>query len=367
MKIILDTNVITEDYRLQGARILKLSDAAHKLGYQVYIPQIVIDEIFHQYKEELEEAVRKYRRGCRLVNHLRYNGVKDSLGDDFVDKECAEMQTNYYKRLKSLGIDLLPYPKTEHNVIVHKELYQKKPFFNSMKGYRDSLIWETVKAELIQVKDLLGEVQILFLSNNTNDFANAKDKTLHSDLEGELTEHGFLGNEVELVSKIDKFFSERINSEFEELDNIAKSLKNKKKYNRIDLDAELTTALYDAYVVGNYIGEAEGVLPEYCENPTINEVSLGSVDTLSVHKLTDDTVVVECEVTASADIEFYLYRGDYPFFDDDKLPTIIDWEWNEHYYLASSECAIHAIVTMRTSAGMYRVLSREVRTKKMEW
>ena len=53
MKIILDTNVIHRDYTLTGSAVLKLSDAAQKLGYEVYIPEIVVDEIFRQYRTEL--------------------------------------------------------------------------------------------------------------------------------------------------------------------------------------------------------------------------------------------------------------------------------------------------------------------------
>ena len=39
MKIILDTNVITKDYSLQGGRILKLSDAAKSWDMRSLFPK----------------------------------------------------------------------------------------------------------------------------------------------------------------------------------------------------------------------------------------------------------------------------------------------------------------------------------------
>ena len=60
MKIILDTNVIIKDYSLQGGRVLKLSDAAKKLGYEVYIPSI------RQWRER-GIVQDRYVSACRAV------------------------------------------------------------------------------------------------------------------------------------------------------------------------------------------------------------------------------------------------------------------------------------------------------------
>lgn len=76
MKIILDTNVIHKDYTLTGSAILKLSDAAQKLGYEVYIPEIVVDEIFRQYRTELESAYDKYTKGASLLSGLGLKEIK---------------------------------------------------------------------------------------------------------------------------------------------------------------------------------------------------------------------------------------------------------------------------------------------------
>ena len=125
---------------------------------------MVVDEIFHQYREELEEAYSTYQKGVRMLNRFGTKSVKNATDDDFVAKTCSEMEHQYMGRLKGLGIKILPYPKVAHTEVVRKELYGRKPFSSSQKGYRDSLIWETVKEQLMPVKDLLGETQIVNLT-----------------------------------------------------------------------------------------------------------------------------------------------------------------------------------------------------------
>lgn len=368
MKIILDTNVIYRDYTLDSGWVLKLSDAAQKLGYEVFVPQVVVDEILHQYYDELVKAYDKYSKGASLLSDLGLKVVKTTTGDDYVEKTFEEKCKLYVKRLKELGFNILPYPQTNHKLIVDKELHGRKPFSSSKKGYRDSLIWETVKEQLVPIKDLWGDTQVLFLSDNTQDFAD-KDKNLHPELIEEFTKDGFTDNTVELISDFDKFFSERINVELEELDKIALTLLEKRKFNRINLEDELQSLLYDEYVVKETLVkdmEKEHVrIPSECESPTVQDINFSKVQSVKVHKLTDGSAIIDCKIEAVADIEFYLYRGDYPLFDEDNMPEIIDWEWNEHYYLAAIRANLTASASLRISEGFYRVISKEVRTRSV--
>lgn len=368
MKVILDTNVIFRDYTLDSGWVLKLSDAAKKLGYEVYVPQVVVDEIFHHYRDELLKAYDKYSKAISLLSDLGLKPIKNNIEEDYVENTYAEKEKLYVKRLKELGIKILPYPKTDHKQIVDKELNSRKPFSSSKKGYRDSLIWETVKEQLIPVKDLWGETQVLFLSDNTQDFAG-KDKSLHPELVEEFTKDGFTDNAVELISDFDRFIDNRINTELEELDRIAKTLFEKKKFNRIYLKEELQSLLYDEYVVKETLMkdmEKEGVrIPSECENPTIQDINLSKIKSVKVHKLADGSAIIDSEIEAVADIEFYLYRGDAPLFDEDNMPEIIDWEWDDYYYLAAIRANLTAHASLRVSEGFYRVISKEVRTRSV--
>ena len=150
---LLDTNVIYRDYKLDSGWVYKLSDAAKKLGYEVLIPEVAVDEIFHQYRDELVKAYDKYCKGANLLSDLGLKPIKLTTGEDYIETTLKEKKRLYLKRLNELGFSVLPYPKTKHEQIVAKELSGRKPFSSSKKGYRDSLIWETVKEQLIPVKD----------------------------------------------------------------------------------------------------------------------------------------------------------------------------------------------------------------------
>lgn len=366
MKIILDTNVITKDYSLQGGRILKLRDASKQLGYEVLVPQIVIDEIFHQYREELENAYNKYLKDIRTLSRLGLKEMKMVSEENFVEDTIKRKQEQYLKQLHDLGVKTMPYPKTRHDFLVYKELSGKKPFTSSEKGYRDSLIWEAVKEQLMPGNDLTDETQVLFLSANTRDFAG-KNKQLHPDLVKEVVDLGNTEKTIILVADFDKFFNETINQELKELENIANTLKNDRKYNRINLDRVLETILYDEYVYGDYLFKADEngrtLLPQMYENPSVQDVTLHNIKSVTVHQLTDGSAIVDCEVDAEAEIEFFLFRGDYALVEDNDVLTIIDREWNEHYYLASTGVTITAKVTLRVSRGFYKLLSSEVQTR----
>jgi hypothetical protein len=294
--------------------------------------------------------------------------VKTATEEDFIEKEIKKKEHDYLERLREMGIKVLPYPSTKHNTIVHKELYGKKPFANSQKGYRDSLIWETVLEQLIPVKELIFDTQVLFLSSNTHDFAT-KDKTLHQDLIEDLKDKGFGDCAVELVADLDKFFNETINGELEELDSIAKTLRDKHKFNRINLDDEFKSLLYDEYVLGDVLlqeDEDGGTLfPQMYENPSVQDVSLQSINSVTVYRLQDGTAIVDCEIDAEADFEFFLFKGDYALLDEDAPITILDREWNEHYILAATLADITAHATFRVSNGFYRVISKEIYTRNV--
>lgn len=43
--IIIDTNFVHHDFYLRGMNIMALTEYVHRMGYDVYMPQIVFDEM----------------------------------------------------------------------------------------------------------------------------------------------------------------------------------------------------------------------------------------------------------------------------------------------------------------------------------
>lgn len=362
MKIIIDTNIINKDYKLHGKYIVTLSGAAAKLGYEVCVPEVVVDEIVSHYKDELVEAYDTYLKGVSKLKKLLPEMPKSITSKALIEDQLQKFRVQYEAELQSKNIKILPYPNVAHKSIVAKELDRKKPFKDSQKGYRDSLIWETVKSELIPVKDLFDECQILLLTRNTKDFADKNG--LHQDLKDELLALGYSNNVIELIADCEKFFRDIIQPKFEELDNIKVALNTKGSYNRISVHNDIALMFntqfveHMLYAVDDY--GLQMYLPSFCECPYVEFVDDPIVETESVIRLEDGTVMIGCNVRIGAEISYYIDRSNYGDVYDDIHPHVMNYEHNVHYLEVSNLIELNAVINVRTTRMLSKVLTTEV-------
>ena len=362
MKIIIDTNIINKDYKLHGKYIVTLSGAAAKLGYDVCVPEVVVDEIVSHYKDELLEAHDTYNKGVSKLKKLLPEMPKSIISELIVEDQLQKFREQCEGELQAKNIKILPYPNVDHKSIVAKELDKKKPFKDSQKGYRDSLIWETVKSELIPAKDLFDECQILLLTRNIKDFADASG--LHKDLKDELLELGYSDNVIELVTDCEKFFKDVIQSEFEELDKIKEAFNAKGSYNRISVQNDIAQ-IFSMQFVEHMLDSVDDYglqmgLPYYCESPFVEFVDDPIAETESVIRLADGTVMIGCNVRIGAEISYCIDRSNFGDAYDDIHPHVTNYGHNDHYLEASNLIELNAVVNIRTTKMLSKILTTEV-------
>lgn len=174
MRIVLDTNILYGDWWLRKTSLHVLASEAQKLRSTIWIPSVVFDEVCNKYREECvdlqkqsETLLKRMKRICRPSMDLNEPMAWDKAVTTYPDQLS--------NRLKETGIKLLPYPSTAHQQVVKRALARRLPFRDHEKGYRDTLIWETVKS-LAREKGFT----VVFVSQNTSDFA--KNGALHPDL-----------------------------------------------------------------------------------------------------------------------------------------------------------------------------------------
>ena len=140
--IIIDTNVVNNDHFLQNTMIKILVESKGQLNHKLYMPMVVVDEMAKHYKEAVDDNVSKATQALSELNKL----CGTRLDVDYTDcnKEIGKYKDKLLSILKMRDIDVLPYPKTDHEKLVSKDLAGKKPFKDKGKGYRDALIWESV-------------------------------------------------------------------------------------------------------------------------------------------------------------------------------------------------------------------------------
>ena len=128
MKLVLDTNIIHEDFMLHGARITKLCSAAPSLGYEILVPEVVCDEMINQYRKKLQQNMSGYSAVVKLVNIIK-TGTKSSFEkDSFVDKCVEDYKSVLQRRFQELGITVIPYPEVDAKKTGFKRLALKKAF-----------------------------------------------------------------------------------------------------------------------------------------------------------------------------------------------------------------------------------------------
>lgn len=366
MKLIFDTNVIHEDFHLYGGRITKLCSAAEKLGYDLMIPDVVVDETVNQYRKTLLENYSGYSSIMKLV--ARTQGADDELDKyAFITEKVKEYETFIRKRLQDLKIQVIPYPAVDAKALVSKDLYAKKPFKETKEGnigYRDALIWESIKTVCQPPHALVEDPQIEFLTENTKDFAGP-DNALHSDCVAELKAAGFAENVVALIPNVNEFFKNRIDPELEELERIKQELVKTGKFNRFDVFEE-TSMVLDKDYISKVVNDSDvnsgqrNYLPGYMDDPTINYINDPVIEDISVRRLSDQTVLIEVHSRVTVEIDFFVYKPDYIIFEGERTFSIVDEDWNEYYMWCEGTVDVCTYSSFRTTPKLGKILSSEV-------
>lgn len=359
MKIILDTNIIFADHFLSGAKIRNLCESVKSTGDSVYIPEIVCDEATNQYKENLhkckskiESAISDYKR---LTNNESNIVITKNIS---IEEEFEIYQKTFKEQIDKLGIKIIPYPKTLHKVLVERDLARKKPFTVEGKGYRDALIWESIKSLCEEPYDTLEIPEIIFVTNNSKDFCE-KDYSLHIDLVEDLENNEINKSAIKIIENIDVFINEHIKLKQKILNEILIKLKRDKQYKEIDLNVEVEERISKYLYYRDFDYEDSPFRQEF-ENPTVVGIDTPIISVDDVRQISDEEVYIETKVVVDCEFDFYIYKGDAAVLDDDELPYIWNNDWNKHYMAASKTATITLKVTLIVDNSFNEILSDDM-------
>ena len=363
--IIIDTNVVHLDYQLTGVRITGLCSSCERLDHRVFIPEVVIDEMVKQYRDEVNECTEQINNA---LNKLKKRNVRIQLQSI----DSALITSGYERKLRDriniLGIHVIPYPKTAHKEMVARELNRRKPFKDSTKGYRDSLIWESIKEYCKQVPK--GD-DIVFLTENSDDFASKDKKTFHPDLIEDCVNAGIDQEHIQLVTGVYKYVENEIIGRFEELQELFQELCSKYGVGDIDVRQEIRDyvdkKLISYYVAGDIYGESMSFAPGYYENPEVMEIEIGSIRYDSIRELSHEQILIQSTVVVKAEIDAFIYKGDLPLIDDNSLPYIFDDDWNEHYVAASDSATFTLSLNIVCDKDLTDVLNIEDEVMQVDY
>lgn len=364
--IIIDTNVIHLDFKLNKARIVTLCNTSTILGHEIFIPEVVIDEIVKQYDEKAEEYINSFNKALKKLSDLSTSPITQTPIDakGFISNYRNELNN----RIKQLGIGIIPYPNTGHKIMVARELGKKKPFKDSTKGYRDALIWDSVMEHTQKYSSNCG---IIFLTANSKDFADKDKKDLHTDLIADCISNGIPTTSIRLVTDIQNFIDNEI---------ILRSTELKEKFNQLQQDGGLgdidfiqliqdyiSKDMLDNLISSNDFDSYPGYAPGLYENPEISSIEKVSCSFNTIREISSDTILIQSEVSVQVDLDCFIFRADLPLIDDSKFPTIIDYEWNDHYVLASDSATFKFQFNILTDTNFKNIKSIEDNLQQVKY
>ena len=358
MKVILDTNIIFSDFHLKGAKIKSLCESVKLTGDTVHIPKVVVDESVNKYWEKILECKLVIDREMSNFKRLTGRVVGDNpISKEFTLEEFRQYKDIFEKRLRELGINIIPYPSISHQELVKRDLARKKPFQETGKGYRDALIWESVKSICEESLSLFENPKIIFVNKNHKDFCEKG--LLHPDLKEDLVNNGINEDDVRVIEDIEIFIREYIKPKQTILKKIQEKLNTNKQHNKIDLNTEINNRITD-FLLHREFDHEESPFRQEFENPFVADLGEPSFTVTEVRQISEEKILVEVEVEVNCYFDFFIFKSDAICMEEDELPYIWDSDWNKHYMAASKAMPVRLKVTLIVNSSFEEILSDNI-------
>ncbi|MBU1044561.1 MAG: DUF4935 domain-containing protein [Candidatus Omnitrophica bacterium] len=287
MKIVLDTNILRQDFFLKSNKFEMLIDFISKTDYQVVFPEVVYKEIVALYKRNLLE---KHANLVKSYNDFKKDTavpVEYKIPELEIDKQESEFVNNIKNMLKVK--DVVPLNNNHLPYLVEKAINRIHPFTEHRSEFRDALIWLCV----LELAELEKEKTIFFISANTKDFADGT-VNLHSEL---LKESNAKGVSVQYFSSVDAFLKTKaIKIEFITKDWIESNLNLKQLENEIVSKIEMYADRLDELAKDEADNFEEILQIVQCAQTWVND--------FYIYEMSDGTLRIEVTLESELEVEY---------------------------------------------------------------
>lgn len=183
--VILDANALFGRKPFTRTHSVLLLELVRLDRLRLVIPDVVLLELSRQWAKRLDE------NGKALAKSL--SEANETLGEAWApaieEIEVPNLHRSVFhqaatRMLKRAGVEIPAFPSLAVSDVLERDLDTRKPFDTKGNGFRDALIWETIKDYCARPTS---PAQVFFVTNNHTDFCDGPDShELHADLRGEL-------------------------------------------------------------------------------------------------------------------------------------------------------------------------------------
>ncbi|HEY9628087.1 MAG TPA: PIN domain-containing protein [Coleofasciculaceae cyanobacterium] len=286
--VVLDTNSLYGDFRLESRQALKLRDNLRELGGELVIPEVVVDEAERKFDELLRENLGELKKSIK-----RYRQLTGSDDINIPNKPEDIKNSSLRQRLLEVADRLICYPILDHQQVVKRLLAGYRPFSGTEdKGYRDFLIWLSV----LQVATESHKT-VLFVTSNSNDFCTKKGNQLHEDLIKDLEARRIPSNRLVITRSFSSANEDFLEKELKFSPAILSETERKDFLNhaQILLESDLLGEVTDLVSSGRWV---RVIVTEFNEPPkiSIERIISTGADTRQVTARFDGNALVDIVV-----------------------------------------------------------------------
>ena len=184
--IFIDSTETVKSLGFKSDNLKKLLQLSKDKNVKVVIPEVVLGETLRQWKEDYSSKLNEAKNFQKVKKFLEWTGQeRDSETRDDIKRlknlsswsEEPEpsllSRENIETYLNKFNVIVAPLPSIPIEDILKRDLENRKPFKISGTGFRDTLIWETIKEHIRNDND---GGPFYLVSSNTSDFTDDKKK-----------------------------------------------------------------------------------------------------------------------------------------------------------------------------------------------
>ena len=324
MNIIIDTSILVKDRGFLKSDILLIKKLA-KLGLlKIHFPWIVYKESTSQNFIEVENGIRKAikevsslnRKGIDIDEFRKLQEITKEL--EILKLDVKKSVETHWKRFITDSKAILHEIDEHHGKKVMTSYFRgSKPFPipKSRKDIPDAFIYEAI----LTINKKYGKVYFVCDDKNLRKSIGEIDNCNVFESYDNLYESDYFKKIDVEYKKIEHFADELILLK----DNISKI----EKYAKKELYRDLFAGDEQVIVHEN--------IPSNDNEGAIQDIESEVVETVHTEKnqFVDGIFYIPVEMKACFRIDYFLLKADYSLYEDFRDISIIDHDWNEHYYL----------------------------------
>jgi predicted nucleic acid-binding protein len=358
--IVVDTTVIVDDYWFRSPSFELFAEFLKQTGAKFVVPEVVVEEAINHRHEDLEIVKSEIEKAHRKVARLfrRFPEKSDQMAVVETEDASDPYEKFLSSELKRRGATIIPYHDIPHKDVISRDLSRFRPFQRSGKGYRDTLIWETIVRNCLKK----GAVTV-FVTDNSKDFCDPQGE-LHEDLRKDLRARGFDEADFKISKDLIHFtdvFAVPLLTAGDDF--IARVAQNEVP------GFDLPQICDDN--ISAIVGAIEKKPASMIGDPGVYEPSVDVVyvpskqeefEILSAARIAKNTFFIVFKFRANVAFAYFLSHSQYATLPESEVSriTVLDWEWNEFVMRVGSDTDIDLKCRITFDAKKQVVQSFEV-------